>query len=51
MDKYDIVAKVRGSGESGQAGAVRLAVARALAQFVTPEQRQMLHIGEYSDHS
>ena len=46
LDKYDIVARVRGSGMSGQAGAIRLAVAKSLAQFVGPEQRDMLSIGK-----
>lgn len=29
-DKYDVIAKVRGGGISGQAGAVRLGIARSL---------------------
>jgi len=32
-DQYDVVASVRGGGNSGQAGAVRLAVARALEKI------------------
>ncbi len=31
-DKYDVVAKVEGGGPSGQAGAVRLGIARALLE-------------------
>ncbi len=31
--EFDIVAKVEGGGLSGQAGALRLAIARALAQY------------------
>ena len=31
LNKYDIFAKVKGGGLTGQAGAVRLAIARALA--------------------
>ena len=31
--KYDVVARVRGGGLTGQAGALRLAIARALAQL------------------
>lgn len=50
LDKYDITALVRGSGPSGQAGAIRLAVARALSQFETAEKRDMLRIGESSFH-
>ena len=30
LDKYDIIASVRGGGLSGQAGAIRLGIARAL---------------------
>ena len=33
VDKFDILATVAGGGENGQAGAVRLAVARALVEF------------------
>ncbi len=33
LQDFDIVVKVRGGGKSGQAGAVRLALARALYQF------------------
>lgn len=50
LDKYDVTALVRGSGPSGQAGAIRLAVARALSQFETAEKRDMLRIGESSFH-
>lgn len=31
--EFDIVAKVHGGGKSGQAGAMRLAIARALAEY------------------
>jgi small subunit ribosomal protein S9 len=40
-DGYDVVARVHGGGVSGQAGALRLAVARALAD-VDPERRSAL---------
>ena len=33
VDKFDILATVAGGGENGQAGAVRLAVARALVEY------------------
>ncbi len=33
LQDFDIVVKVRGGGKSGQAGAMRLALARALYQF------------------
>jgi small subunit ribosomal protein S9 len=32
-DKFDILATVRGGGVSGQAGAVRLGIARALCEY------------------
>jgi small subunit ribosomal protein S9 len=32
-DKFDILATVRGGGVSGQAGAVRLGIARALVEY------------------
>jgi small subunit ribosomal protein S9 len=39
--KLDVVCKTRGGGLSGQAGAIRLAIARALATF-NPELRRPL---------
>lgn len=32
-DKFDIIATVRGGGTTGQAGAIRLGIARALVQY------------------
>ena len=40
-DKFDIYVNVKGGGCTGQAGAIRLGVARALLQF-QPELRQKL---------
>ena len=40
-DKFDVVARVRGGGPSGQAGAVSLGVARAL-QIADPSLRGLL---------
>lgn len=40
-DKFDVVARVRGGGPSGQAGAVSLGVARAL-QIADPSLRPLL---------
>lgn len=40
-DKFDVYANVSGGGYSGQAGAVRLGIARALLEF-DPEVRQAL---------
>ncbi len=33
LDKYDVIANVRGGGRSGQAGAIRLGIARALLRL------------------
>lgn len=41
LGKFDIYANVRGGGLSGQAGAVRLGIARALIQF-DPDYRPKL---------
>jgi len=40
--KFDIIVKVNGGGKSGQAGAVRLGVARSLVEF-DAELRPPLH--------
>ncbi len=40
-DKFDVYVNVKGGGCSGQAGAIRLGVSRALMQF-EPELRQKL---------
>lgn len=42
LDKYDVVAKVTGGGISGQAGAVRHGIARALLQANSTEYRPTL---------
>jgi len=41
LDKYNIVANIKGGGYSGQAGALRLAVARALS-LVNEDIRKIL---------
>jgi small subunit ribosomal protein S9 len=33
LDKFDVIANVRGGGRSGQAGAIRLGIARALLRL------------------
>lgn len=33
LGKFDVVAKVRGGGKSGQAGAMRLGISRALVKY------------------
>ena len=40
-DKFDILATVAGGGVNGQAGAVRLAVARALVEFNAELRKQL----------
>jgi small subunit ribosomal protein S9 len=40
-DSYDVVVRVKGGGLSGQAGAIRLGIARALAK-VSEENRKLL---------
>ena len=40
-DSYDVVARVRGGGLSGQSGAIRLGIARALAK-ISDEYRKAL---------
>ena len=40
-DKFDILATVAGGGVNGQAGAVRLGIARALVEFNTELRRQL----------
>ena len=41
LGKYDVMAKVTGGGKSGQAGAMRLGIARALIQ-IDPEYRSVM---------
>jgi len=40
-DRFDILATVAGGGINGQAGAVRLGIARALVEFNTELRRQL----------
>jgi small subunit ribosomal protein S9 len=40
-DKFDILATVAGGGVSGQAGAVRLGIARALVSYNTELRKQL----------
>ena len=40
-DKFDILATVAGGGVNGQAGAVRLGIARALVEFNAELRRQL----------
>ena len=45
-DKFDVYVNVKGGGTAGQAGAVRLGIARALLEF-DPELRQSLKRAGY----
>ena len=40
-DKFDVLATVAGGGVSGQAGALRLGIARALVEFNAELRRQL----------
>lgn len=42
LDKYDVIAKVTGGGISGQAGAIRHGIARALLEANSTEYRPTL---------
>ena len=44
-DKFDILATVAGGGVSGQAGAVRLGIARALVQYNTELRKRLKNEG------
>jgi len=44
-DKFDILVNARGGGTTGQAGAVRLAVARALCEFNTELRGKLKSLG------
>jgi small subunit ribosomal protein S9 len=46
LERFDVYVNVRGGGYSGQAGAVRLGIARALLDF-DPELRQALKRAGY----
>jgi len=44
-DKFDILATVAGGGVSGQAGAVRLGIARALVEYNTELRKRLKNEG------
>ena len=46
-DKFDVVVTVRGGGTTGQAGAIRHGIARALVQADTEEYRPTLKKAGY----
>ena len=45
LGRYDVKANVTGGGQTGQAGALRLAVARALVQVDEAHRRKLRDIG------
>ena len=47
LDKYDVVAKVTGGGISGQAGAIRHGISRALLQANGTEYRPTLKVAGF----
>uniref|UniRef100_A0A0B8RUA4 Small ribosomal subunit protein uS9m n=1 Tax=Philothamnus irregularis TaxID=1899461 RepID=A0A0B8RUA4_9SAUR len=38
LEKYDVICSVSGGGRTGQGGAIRLAIARALCSFITEDE-------------
>ena len=45
LGRFDIIAKVEGGGLTGQAGALRLAVARALVKIAASHRRKLRDLG------
>jgi small subunit ribosomal protein S9 len=45
LGKYDVTANVEGGGQTGQAGALRLAVARALVKIDEGNRRKLRELG------
>ena len=45
LGKYDVMAHVEGGGQTGQAGALRLAVARALVKIDEGHRRKLRELG------
>ena len=45
LGKYDVTANVEGGGQTGQAGALRLAVARALVKIDEGHRRKLRELG------
>lgn len=46
LTSVDVEATVEGGGHSGQAGAIRFAVATALKSFVSPSTAEKMRIGK-----
>ncbi|XP_060561012.1 small ribosomal subunit protein uS9m-like [Ruditapes philippinarum] len=47
IDKFDIEVRLAPAGPSADAGAIRLAIARTLLAFITPEMRQKLRFAGF----
>lgn len=45
LGKHDIICTVSGGGRSSQAGAIRLAIARALSSFATKHEVECMRQG------
>ena len=45
LDKYDVIATVKGGGWSGQAGAMRLGIARCLVQYDERDRKPLREKG------
>jgi len=45
LGRYDVKAKLEGGGQSGQAGALRLAVSRALVEMDETHRRKLRDLG------
>lgn len=46
LGEVDVEATVSGGGGTGQSGAIRLALSRALASFVDADRREKMRIGK-----
>lgn len=44
LGKFDVVAKVEGGGPTGQSGAIRLGISKALLSFVTKEMAEKMRL-------
>lgn len=45
LGQFDVEASTVGGGESGKAGAIRLAIAKGLRIFVNDQEREKLRLG------
>ena len=47
LGKFDVVAKVEDGGPTGQSGAIRLGISRALLSFVSKEVAEKMRLGMF----